>query len=66
MKQGSGNNTASGQKTEPIPHAINPGGAAQLGTIVIQNPTPLDGGRGYSAPKNKSESSSNCGSQGKY
>lgn len=66
MKQGTGNNSMSGQKREPIAHAIDPGGAAQLGTMVVQNPTPLNAGRGYMAPAPVSETTSNCGSQGKH
>ncbi len=49
MKQGTGVQVTS-MKVEPISHAINPGGAAQLGTMVLVNPTPLADGRGFSAP----------------
>lgn len=65
MKQGQGT-TVTSFKVEPIPHAINPGGAAQLGTMVISNPTPLADGRGFSAPRPVSETNSNCGSQGEH
>ena len=66
MKQGSGNSTSGGQMRQPVSHAISPGGAAQLGTMVIKNPTPLDAGRGFSAPAPVSCTTSNCGSQGKH
>jgi len=67
MKQGQANpNGPSGQKREPIAHAIDPGGAAQLGIMVVQNPTPLNAGRGYMAPEPVSCTTSNCGSQGKH
>ena len=65
MKQGQGT-TVTSYKVEPIPHAINPGGAAQLGIAVIDNPTPLADGRGFSSPRPVSETTSNSGSQGKY
>jgi len=66
MKQGTGHSSDSAQKREPIPHAINPGGAAQLGIAVIKNPTPLDAGRGYSAPQPVATTNHPCGSQGKH
>lgn len=65
MKQGQGT-TVTSFKVEPIPHAINPGGAAQLGTMVISNPTALADGRGFSSPRPVSETNSNCGSQGEH
>lgn len=65
MKQGTGT-TVTSMKVEPIPHAINPGGAAQIGTMVFKNPTQLDDGRGFSAPRPVSETTSNCGSQGEH
>ena len=66
MKQGQAGVTVTSMKVEPIPHAINPGGAAQLGTSVIQNPTPLADGRGFSAPRPVSKTNSNSGSQGEH
>ena len=65
-KQGTVGTKVTSFKMEPISHAINPGGAAQLGTAVFQNPTPLDAGRGFAAPKPVSETTSDCGSQGKH
>jgi hypothetical protein len=53
-------------KVEPTAHAIDPGGAAQLGIAVVSNPTPLGAGRGYMAPAPVSCTTSNCGSQGKH
>ncbi len=66
MKQGSGHSTDSGRKQEPIPHAIHPGGAAQLGVAVISNPTPLEAGRGFSAPQPVATTVHHCGSQGEH
>jgi hypothetical protein len=66
MKQGTGQSSDSGRKQEPVSHAINPGGAAQLGVAVIKNPTPLDAGRGFTAPKPVAETIHHCGSQGKH
>ncbi len=66
MKQGSGHSTDSAQKREPIPHAINPGGAAQLGVAVVKNPTPLEAGRGFSAPAPVATTIHQSGSQGTH
>ncbi len=66
MKQGPGHSSDSGQKREPIPHAINPGGAAQLGVAVISNPTPLEAGRGFTAPQPVATTIHHGGSQGNH
>lgn len=66
MKQGSGNSSAGERKIEPRSQAVNPGGAAQLGTAVISNPTPLYAGRGYTAPAPAATTSHKAGSQGKH
>jgi len=66
MRQGSGHSSDSGQKREPVPHAINPGGAAQLGVAVISNPTPLEAGRGFTAPKPATTTIHHGGSQGNH
>lgn len=66
MKQGSGNSRTGDTKREPISRAVNPGGAAQLGTAVISNPTPLYAGRGYTAPAPAKVDSHPAGSQGKH
>lgn len=52
-------------KVEPIAHAINPAGAAQQGLAVIENPTPLGDGRGFSAPR-PAATNSDCCPQGKH
>ena len=67
MKQGRAsvdNNV--GTKREPIAHAINPGGVAQLGNHVAKNPEPLYAGRGFSSPAPKACVSHPSGSQGKH
>lgn len=66
MKQGSAPTVASGQKREPIVHAINPGGADQLGSMEAQNPTPLNAGRGFLAPAPVATTTHHCGSQGEH
>jgi hypothetical protein len=76
MKQGSGHSTHSQGKVEPKPHAINPGGVAQLGIMQGNHVTgegasvngaveAMHKGRGYSAPK-AGEDTHHCGSQGRY
>ncbi len=65
MKQGRGVSVTS-MKVEPIPHAISPGGADQLGQQVFQNPTPLADGRGFSAPRPIGVTSHKGGSQGEH
>ena len=66
MKQGRAVTSMNEFKREPRSEAINPGGAAQLGTMVVKNPTPLVAGRGFEAPKPKAEISHRCGSQGEH
>jgi hypothetical protein len=66
MKQGSGSSRTGDQKREPISHAKDPGGAAQIGVIVVKNPTPLDAGRGYRSPSPAADDRHPCGSQGKH
>ncbi len=77
MKQGHASRSgAYGRKVEPTSHAIRPGGAAKLGNAYGTHVTdqrgetdyrgePLHGGRGYHAPKNKSQRHGS-GSQGSY
>ena len=65
MKQGSGSNVTS-PKREPIVHGISPGGAAQIGTVVIVNPTPLEEGRGFTAPAPVAHDIYTHGSQGEH
>lgn len=67
MRQGrSVGTTVTSMKVEPIPHAISPGGASEIGVAQYQNPTPLDDGRGFSAPRPVATTNSNSGSQGKH
>lgn len=66
MSQKTIGTTVTSMKVEPIPHAINPGGVSQIGSMVGQNPTPLADGRGFSAPRPVAETNSNCGSQGRH
>lgn len=74
MKQGSGNSTKGDMKTEPISHAVNPGGAANLGShfgnhtedgAFAPRITPLYAGRGFEAPAIRT-TSHKSGSQGKF
>lgn len=76
MKQGSGHNSMGGRKREPISHAVNPAGVAQLGsamgnhatdsTKVLRNVSaPMYEGRGYEAPKG-GMTVHHGGSQGKH
>jgi hypothetical protein len=65
-------------KVEPKPHAINPGGAGQLGSAALapKYATPLEAGRGYSTPVGPSSNMGqgpganrqvhHCGSQGQH
>jgi len=66
MKQGSGSHVNSGAKREPISRAVDPGGAEQLGNMVIKNPVPLYAGRGYTAPAPVGKTVHATGSQGKH
>lgn len=65
MTQGRGV-TVTSMKVEPVSQAVNPGGAAQLGTMVAMNPTPLFGGRGFSAPTAVATATHEAGSQGEH
>jgi len=76
MKQGRASRDGRyGGKVEPKPHAINPGGVAQLGQMQGSHVTshddtnyhgdPMHAGRGYKSPMIKSQSH-NRGSQGRY
>jgi len=69
MKQGSGNSRPGDAKVEPRARAVSVDKAANIGVQIVRTQPPtksLHTGRGYSAPRNKSESTSNRGSQGKY
>lgn len=66
-KQGRADHSnVSGTKREPIAHAINPGGVAQIGNVVAKNPEPLHAGRGFMSPQPTASTTHHCGSQGKH
>lgn len=75
MKQGTGNRRPGDAKVEPRSHAINPRGIADLGLAQGNHATdsgtfkpnisPIDAGRGYSAPDIRSTNRKG-GSQGSY
>lgn len=67
MKQGTGNSQAGSQKREPISRAVDPGYAAQLGTMTgtAKSVEKMYEGRGYEALMAGSDSHKS-GSQGKY
>jgi hypothetical protein len=77
MNQGKASRDGSyGRKREPVVHAINPSAVSQLGNAQGSHVTNKGGtgyrgddfdlGRGFTAPRNKSQSSTNRGSQGRY
>lgn len=55
-----------GRKREPIVQVISPGGAAQLGVMVVTNPTPLKDGRAFMSPEPETETIHDGGTQGKH
>lgn len=75
MKQGTANSRPGDQKVEPQSMAIHPGGVGNIGLAQGNHAsdggtfapkiTPIDAGRGYSAPA-IGTTSHKCGSQGKY
>jgi len=65
-KQGTAKDFDGSRKREPIIQVINPGGAAQMGVMVVTNPTPLKDGRAFMAPEPESETIHDCGTQGKH
>jgi hypothetical protein len=66
MKQGPGSNTQSGQKREPIPHAVNPAAVSEIGIHQVRETSlPLYDGRGLEAPM-RSTTIHQSGSQGKH
>lgn len=66
MKQGSGSNTSSGQKREPIPHKVSPAAVSEIGIHHIRGSSlPMYEGRGLKAPMAES-TVHHCGSQGKH
>lgn len=74
MKQGRATTTGNDSKTEPRSMAINPGYAGNIGLAqgnhaeegdFRPNITPMNAGRGYSAP-GIATTTHPCGSQGKH
>lgn len=66
MKQGMGNNTNSGQKREPIVHAVSPAAVSEIGIHQVRSTSvPLYQGRGLEAPMQNS-TIHHSGSQGKH
>lgn len=74
MKQGTANSMRGDTKTEPISHAVNPGGAGNIGLAqgshaeegdFVPRITQLYAGRGFEAPAIRT-TSHKSGSQGKF
>lgn len=58
--------SASGQKREPIAHAVSPAAVSEIGVHQVRGTSlPLYEGRGLEAPMAGSETHP-CGSQGKH
>ncbi len=55
-----------GKKREPVVTSISPGGASEIGISIYQNPTPLEQGRGFTAPQPVGVTHHESGSQGKH
>ncbi len=66
MNQGSGNNSDSGRKREPIAHAVSEAAVSEIGVHQYRY-TKIDlyKGRGYEAPMAGTDTHP-CGSQGKH
>jgi hypothetical protein len=76
MRQSSAKNVSTGQKREPIAHAIDPAGVSQIGSAMGNHATggtkilhgaskPLYAGRGFEAPMAGCDQH-HSGSQGKH
>lgn len=66
MKQGQGTTSASGQKREPISHAVSPAAASEIGVQQVRTTSlPLYEGRGLEAPM-QGTTIHHTGSQGKH
>lgn len=66
MKQGTGNNSDSGRKTDPAPNATSVAAVSEIGIHQVRGTSlPLYSGRGLEAPMNGSTSYEH-GSQGKH
>ncbi len=65
-KQGTANNTQSGQKREPIAHAVSPAAVSEIGIHQVRGMSlPLYEGRGLEAPM-QGATTHPTGSQGKF
>ena len=66
MKEGTGRTTQSGQKREPIPHAVSPAAVSEIGIHQVRGTSlPLYIGRGLEAPM-VGTTIHESGSQGKH
>lgn len=68
MKQGSGNNSNGGRKTDPSPNAVSPAAVSEIGShqVHVNGSGPqLYSGRGFEAPMGSCTSHEH-GSQGKW
>lgn len=67
MKQGTGNNSASAQKREPIPHAVSPAAVSEIGVEQVHTGSgpQMYQGRGFEAPM-AGTTHYEHGSQGKH
>ena len=66
MKQGTSTSTNSGQKREPIAHAVSPAAVSEIGIQQVRSTSlPLYVGRGLEAPM-QGTTVHHCGSQGKH
>lgn len=67
MKQGKADRDDDyGGKVEPTSRAVTPARTNQYGESVAYSKDPHFAGRGFSAPKNVSHTTSNKGSQGRH
>lgn len=67
MKQGTGNNSMGGRKTDPAPNAVSPMAVSEIGIHQVRNGSgpQLYQGRGFEAPMGTSTTHEH-GSQGKH
>ena len=66
MKQGTSTSTNSGQKREPIAHAVSPAAVSEIGAHQVRTTSlPLYEGRGLEAPM-QGTTIHHCGSQGRH
>lgn len=67
MKQGTGNSSMRGEKTDPEPNAVSPAAVSEIGVHQVRNGSgpQLYSGRGFEAPLGESTTYEH-GSQGKH